>query len=434
MSSYFPTAQARADLAYRGSYLAALPDIDLSSNPILRTAVDTLCFAHVGSKNNDDRLIRQSQTSYGRVLNLLIQATNRSDGNAPHMEPKAIVTSIMLLCLYDDAIPVPFQGRNGWAAHYWGSLELLRVHGPSFLNMKQPFDRLIFFNLRMPCFFLGLARRKAILLGEDEWLALSASISDSSSRLTSFYAAGMKISALLERTDRLIESRHKSYPRQQRDLSSLCNSILQIRTALVSWFRARCATPESAAKEVPSTFSVTDSDRFDMETEEHCFMSSSGTFPHLFHFAIAGCAPQNHTLLTLTCLILDCTLLRLLHFLPSTAAHLPQSEDHVLLSAHHLASDLCRSVHYYASTDSLAYADFTDFLLEMAQNFFEEFGVRAGRELGWVQAVRCATGLRRKRIVSSSVQRKTLCRMGDCAPGVARATRWRARRVGEEFG
>ena len=71
LEMHFPTPEAKANLAYRGSYLSGLPDIDLSSTPMLRNAVEAICLAHAGSNYQDVRLVRQSQVSYGKVLNAL---------------------------------------------------------------------------------------------------------------------------------------------------------------------------------------------------------------------------------------------------------------------------------------------------------------------------------------------------------------------------
>ena len=56
----------------------------------------------------------------------------------------------------------------------------------------------------MPCFFLGIAKRKGIVLGEPEWLALAEATPDSRGPLTDFYKTAMKIPLLLEQTDEVL--------------------------------------------------------------------------------------------------------------------------------------------------------------------------------------------------------------------------------------
>lgn len=423
LNTHFPTAEARAGLANRRSYLAALPDMDLTTTPLLRIAIDTLCFAHIGSKTGDLRLVRESQTSYGKVLHSLIKATSAPSGQTPYMEPKAVITSIMLLCLYDDSIPVPHRAPGGWATHYWGAQELLRAYGASFLNMAEPFDRLIFWNLRMPTFFAGVARRRAIILGEPQWLALAESNVESVGPLTEFYRVVMQIPALLERTDNTMREDVASA-----EIESICRDVCKIRQDVKHWYEEKTQRTHGTYLEVPITFNVEDEpDAFDLEVEEHCYMTTSDTFTAFFKFRTPGYIVKNHTYGIMVGLLLDCTLLRLLHFQPSAANFLQGvSPEEIQRSAYNNARGLCRSVHHYSNFLSLPYVDFTDFLVDMAQNFFEEVG--ASKELGWCQAVRCATDLRRTRI-KNTIQPRTLCRMGDAGPGFAAATRFRTRNI-----
>ncbi|KAF2163801.1 hypothetical protein M409DRAFT_25982 [Zasmidium cellare ATCC 36951] len=424
LNTHFPTAEARAGLANRRSYLAALPDIDLTSTPLLRIAIDTLCFAHIGSKTGDMRLVRESQASYGKVLNSLIKATSAPAGEVPYMEPKAVITSIMLLCLYDDSIPVPHQ-EGGWGTHYWGAQQLLRAYGASFLNMAEPFDRLIFWNLRMPTLFAGVARRKAIILGEPQWLALAEANVESRGPLTDFYRIVMQIPALLERTDNMMAAET-----DPTETEAICTDICKIRQDVKDWYEEKTRRTHGNYLEVPVTFTTEEEpNAFDMEIEEHCFMTTSDTFTTFFRFRTPGYLVKNHTYDILMGLLLDCTLLRLLHFQPESASFLKDlSPDEVERSAYDNARNLCRSIHHYSNFLSLPYVDFTDFLLDMAQNFFEEVG--ALKELGWCQAVRCATDLRRTRI-KNTIQPRTLCRMGDAGPGFAAATRFRTRNIAQ---
>lgn len=422
INSYFPTTRARAGLADRRSYLAALPDVDLARTPILNMAIQTLCFAHIGAKTGDSRLIKESQDSYGNVLSSLIQATTRPNVNNSCFEPKAVITSIMLLCLYDDAVPIPHQGKNGWATHYWGIQQLLQAYGPSILNMDEPFDRLIFWNLRMPCWFLGVARRKAIAMGQSGFLDLSDYSSHSRGPLTDFYRIAMQIPAVLERTDQQINSSASSD-----GLRMLCGEIITLREQMNDWFATRICISADKRLETPELFTTADTDAFDIANQAHCFMSTSTTFEEFFRFRAPGYLVKNHTYLKICLLVLDCTLLRLLHFTPLTESVIrPMSVTEIENDAFAEAADLCRSLHHYSCFEGLAYADWTDFITEIAQNFFEEFG--AAKELGWCQAVRVATKLRRDHI-KRTVQPKTLCRMGDAGPGFAAATRYRTRHL-----
>ena len=43
--------------------------------------------------------------------------------------------------------------------------------GPTCFNMSAPFERLVFMYLRIPTMFLGIVRRKAVVLSEPKWVA-----------------------------------------------------------------------------------------------------------------------------------------------------------------------------------------------------------------------------------------------------------------------
>ena len=88
LEMHFPTPQAKANLAFRRSYLSGLPDIDLSSAPMLRHAIEAICYAHAGSNYDDNRLIQQSQKSYGKVLASLVRMLE-THGN--QSDPRVIV-------------------------------------------------------------------------------------------------------------------------------------------------------------------------------------------------------------------------------------------------------------------------------------------------------------------------------------------------------
>ena len=57
LEMHYPTPEAKADLVYRRSFLIGLPKIDLSSTPMLRDAIEAICFAHAGTSHKDGRLI-----------------------------------------------------------------------------------------------------------------------------------------------------------------------------------------------------------------------------------------------------------------------------------------------------------------------------------------------------------------------------------------
>jgi hypothetical protein len=415
----FPSTRARAGLADRNSYLAALPDIHLATTPLVKTAIDTLCFAHLGSKSRDPRLIRESQRSYGKVLSFLVKATSRPAQRTPAFDPRAVVTSIMLLCLYDDQIPVHLQQGNEFATHYLGCQQLLNLYGARMFNRHEPFDRLLFWSLRMPCFFIGVTRRKATVMDRSDFIGL-ADILPGKKPLVGFYRIAMRLPAILESVDQVLQDGTSS------SLQPIIHELCELRLQMITWLESLCQNSIDRYWEMPEVFSVSEIDAFNMETEEHCFITTSTTFTTFFKFHSPGHVVKNHTWSAVCCLVVDCTLLRLLHFLPQSSEYMTslRSPQQISQDAFHQASDLCRSLHHYSSFDGLAYCDFTDFITELALNYFAESG--AAPQLGWCQALRVATQMRRERI-RHTIQPKTLCRMADAGPGFANAVRYRTR-------
>ena len=414
LEMHFPTPAAKADLANRRSYLMGLPEIDLSSAPMLRSAVEAICYAHAGSNYKDQRLIQQSQRAYGKVLSSLVHSLN---SGGKKNDPKIIVPSIMLLTLYDDALPEAHS--TGWRAHYWGVHEYLKAIGPSAFPMSEPFSRMLFLNLRIPTMFLGIARRKAVVLSEPKWRALGNVSGLGASPLGRLYPRALQLPGLLERTD--IFLRKNSYA----DAKSVMRDLLALRGELLTW-----STTESSFADKTISYSTavdaSDDSRFNLDIEEHLVMSTNTTFASYFDFSSYKVA-QDYALYWLFVLILDCALLRLMHFRPDTEALLrPRTRAETERDATTRSKFLCRSAYFFAKFDSQGITSFLDALIALAENFFSEVG--AVRELGWCQSVRVANRVRLARLREK--QPKTLCRMGDMVGDLAMATKFKTRHVG----
>lgn len=383
---------------------------------MLRTAIDTLCFAHIGAKTGDRRLVQRSQSSYGQVLASLITAVNRRNGDPVAIEIRTVITSIMLLCLYDDSIPLPFQGENGWATHYWGCQQLLGAHGPSFMRIDDPFDRMLFNSLRMPCFFLGVARRKTIAQGRPEWMQLADEMDPDNGTFTRFYRVAMQIPTMLERVDDVLSARLPLIA-----LSQLCVDLRSLRQRMVQWYLGMVKRSEKPHWELPELVDIADLVPAP-NNEAHLHMASSSIFTQFFRYGLPKRILQTHTLCAMSCIVLDCSMLRLVNFQPAALHLLSETLQDIERRAFDQASDLCRSLHHYVTFDGLAYADFSEFLNDIALNFFEEYG--ATKELGWCRAIRNAIRIGRQRI-QNKIQPRTLCRMGDAGPGFAMAMHYK---------
>jgi hypothetical protein len=419
LETHFPSRAAKADLAKRNSYLMALPDIDLSKSPILRHALDTICFAHVGSKHRDERLQRESQQSYGKVLTTLVADLNRKE---PRNEPRHILASILLLCLYDDSIPSPKSLLSGWTAHYHGAQQFLKAVGPHALNMADAFDRLTFANMRAPAIYLGIARRKATVLALPQWLSLAGGAPHAVPSRVKMYHEALQIPSLLERTENSVRLKGKSP-----DLQQLCQDIHDLQGRLTYWLRNISTVSKRYNGLNDHLVYITDAGAFDINFEEQCFMTTNSTFAS-FYDVTPYQSVEDFTLYWFFTLVLECALLRLLHFHPVAASYLPhRTPDDVERDALGHATNLCRIVlsnsKYY--TDSQGHASHVDCFTGLAQNFFDEVG--AVQEFAWCQAFRLALRLRLNRLKSN--QPRTLCRMGDIAEDVSAVALFKTRRL-----
>ncbi|RMY79885.1 hypothetical protein D0864_08897 [Hortaea werneckii] len=412
---HFPSKAAKADLASRRSWLLGLPEIDLAISPLLRNAVDTVCFAHLGAQNHDTRLQHQAQQSYGRVLFGLVQAMERQ---RPRYDPRHVMASMMLLCLYDDALPQPHSTVSGWAAHYLGAQEFLKACGPSSLDPSVSFDRLIFMNMRVPSIFLGIARRKGVMLSQPDWIAFGAGHKQANHALAQLYKNALQVPGVMEEAESLIGRRD-----DDRNLQYQWSRIQQLQREMYHWITHESTMATYWGKHLSDCVYVTDADKFDASIEEHCVLESNTTFLSHYNFPDYNMV-QDFTLYLVFMMALNCTLLRLLHFHPTAdTRYLQRTRDNVRQDAFAIASDMCKTVHYQSKFESQGIAGFIELLVSLAQAFFEEVG--AFEKLGWCQAVRCATQLRIKRL--RLTQPKTLCRVGDLADDFATVGRFKMR-------
>ena len=412
---HFPSKEAKADLADRRSWLLALPEIDFSETPLLRNAVDTVCYAHLSSQHRDSRLQQESRYAYGRVLSGLMQELGRQK---PQHDPQHITASMMLLCFYDDALPQPQSAVSGWQAHYLGAQEFLKARGPSSLDVSKPFDRLLFMNLRVPAIFLGIARRQGVMLGRPEWISLGKRHSQSNYSLALLYQYALQIPGVMEEAELVIGKRNPN-----RDLLEVCSKIQQLQGELSRWMRQSSLMASYWGKHQQNLVYISDTKAFDVTVEEQCVMESNPAFVSHYKYPDYNTV-QDFALYLLFMMCLDCTLLRLLHLHPMhDSRYLRRTTEEVGRDAFATASDLCRTIHYQSGFESQGIAGFMDLLVALSQAFFEEVG--AFDKVGWCQAIRCATQLRVERM--RATQPKTLCRVGDLAEEIAAVGRFKMR-------
>ncbi|PPJ56008.1 hypothetical protein CBER1_03383 [Cercospora berteroae] len=180
-----------------------------------------------------------------------------------------------------------------------------------------------------------------------------------------WYPLLVPLPGLLELADRLLRQPGRAAP-QVRDALDLCRDLDTFREKHHEW-----AEVDFAGK--PGTVYVTDPDDFDMEIEEHLFMTTSSTFTSFYAFHDAAHA-MRCMVSWFMALVSDCTLLRLLAAYPSAPDYIKRTAKEVEQKAFQSATEICRSVYYYSMLNSLAYAHLLCVVIDLVQAFFEDIG------------------------------------------------------------
>jgi hypothetical protein len=391
VATEFEAKRAKARIGRSTLYLFGLPDIDLSNSPLLVHAIDATCLAQIGAEQNDDRLIQASRQSYGSVLRVL----NQDIGSArPRNTSRDILTSIMLLCLLDDTLPAPGETQSGWLAHYWGIQEYLKTCKPSDLTVEDDFNKLLLRSLNLHSIFLGITRRQAVGLGRREWLEAQDVASTPIHALSHLFKKGLQLPGILNTVEDLI--RGPSW--DPNIVRSLEDEVTALRDVIDTEY-----TDEST-----TIVHLTDQTAFDIEIEEHSFILINPTIAWFYKNRNGSYNEVDDVAMRWAfVLMLDCALLRLLHFQPGSARLLRhRSPDRILRDAYARAIAICRTLHGASNYDSQAVGAYCDLLVALANNFFEEIG--AVKQLGWTQGMRCAISLHIERL--KYTRPRTLCK------------------------
>lgn len=306
------------------------------------------------------------------------------------------------------------EGNPKWqnyATHLFGAAQYAESVGPTTLDTSQAFDRKLLMWLRFQSLFVCVAKRKRFFWDRPEWRLLENGFERGGSR--DWYPLLVPLPGTLEKADVVLT--HLDKQSQIRAATDLCHKLDDFRESLLNWIETDFAGR-------PGIAAVTDLEAFDMEIEEHCFMSTSSTFTTFHTFADAAHAMRCATSWFMS-LISDCTLLRLLHTYPEASLTFKRSMHEVERKAHEATRNICRSVYYYSTLNSMAYAYLLWVWIDLAQAFFEEIG--SMKEVGWCQACLIAIHMRMVRV--RPVRRATLCRVGDLHGAFTDACRYRTR-------
>ncbi len=222
--------------------------------------------------------------------------------------------------------------------------------------------------------------------------------------LTDWYAIAAHLPALLEKADQLLLLHRES---SLSDWTKSFQRINKVCEELVAWLISEIGHHK------PQRITLENRSAFDMEIEEHKFLTTSDVFCEFLGYR--GATMTLRVSLTLLhCLIGTCTLLLFLDS-PQFSDSQPPNERQIVESrAFRHAQDLCRMVYCFSKLSPISNAHYVCVMLEIAYNFFLDFG--AVKEADWCVACVEATRHRIKRMAKS--EPPTVCGIGKLAGSV----------------
>lgn len=406
------------------SYIEVLASTTWSS-PILSAAIDTMLYAYFGSIEKDPRLSKLSQESYAQTISMLVPAMTPGKLASSPYSSRDVITSILLIRLYDNGRPHEKEVQESHFMHLYGAVKYLQARGTTSLDPSQLLDRKLFEQLHLQSLLACIAYRKACPWSQPEWAeaqVYAAPARSQESWKSKWFSHLVILPGLLERADTL--QRLAPSSSRQQELLSICRQLVAFRDRLLA------SNADDMALQ-PETIDVADLDAWNLDIEEHCFISSSTTFTTFYKFTKRE-IPFRCAISWLHCILADCTLLRILHANPELSNHpSPTSAPSttstnqlhiptITASAYRSATALCRCIPFYAASTDLSIINWLLVVMTCVQSLFEEQG--AVKEIGWCQAVIIAAQLRRARVQATS--RPNLCRVADLTVPLAEAARY----------
>lgn len=363
----FPTATARSASATEGAFLTLAPEMDTNFVAI-GSALDAFYFARSAVKQQDERMLRQAHKSYGTAL----AALSRTVAN-PHqagVPPRVLLFSVIIINLFERSMGLPDRWGS-WMAHHRG-IRALVSNGRKVLYLNRPGDRQLFCYLQFVSLVVGVALRKPAPYA---WLTSAEYVEycDDCPPMMTLLLLTKGIPSLLGRVDAFFANAATNLS----ELRSIHDSIQSLVQCLQDWY-----DKVSVFKGQQPRISARD---FSGETNAWFrTLDSSGLFGPCYSFD-RDMTVEEYTTYTLACLTLACTTLRLVHFRPafdfSSSTRPTARKDDAVRMAYAHASNLCRSVHTYCDSTSIAQFSFAESLVALAGNFFTE--TQAVEEAEW---------------------------------------------------
>lgn len=382
-------------------------------SPIVAAAMDTMLYAYFGHVNNDEQLSRLSQDFYSRTMSMLVPAMSPKRQTMSTHSPRDIIASILLIRVYANGRTNEGERTESHFMHLFGAVRFLQACGPTSLDPAVLLDRKLFEELHLQSLLACTAYRRQCPWSQPEWRQVEhypAPVRPRSAWKAQWFPRLVRVPGLLEKVDSIQRDLRGAV--RQKDLLAHCQELVQLRDEL----------EESNSHDLAAgatTISVDDHSAWDLEIEEHCFMTSSSTITTFYHFATNDAAFR-FAISSLLVLVSDATVLRILHsddvLPPLSNLDISTIERH----AYDTAMGLCRCMLHYGRIDVIYIINWAVVMLNVAQSLFEEQNARP--EVGWCQAAIIATELRLARVKKKSAP--DLCRIRDLTAPLVEAVRY----------
>lgn len=411
-------SQEQGKVLRRDSYLCQLPAFDLSSQPLLRHAVATVCFGYRALHQGDQNLLNRAKESYGKTLHLLGRVLRAE--SQPY-DSVTVVLTIKLLTIQNDAV----ESRShlvDWTSHQEGLERYVKTKGRGCLDLSVPNERLLWNDMQNGALYGALAKRRSSILTPDELCPVHKDLVNAP-----FMTYGLQLARLIEETESLCY--HLRFSR----LVKLWNDLLSLGREMEGRLEDATSFGQKVSRLQQNLVHASDANAFDLTIEEHRVMAANSTFLPFYRLYNENHKPDYAFgfwlgELRMFIIVVKCMLLRLIHYRSNYVRSIPSDRSlesmkiDLETTATHQASELCRTFHFYSTMHSHGNIDFFHIMCTLTQNFFEDIG--ATEEFSWCQTVGNATRTRLERLIVD--QPRTMCRLRDLHEGLSGLSRIRA--------
>ncbi|KAF2484766.1 hypothetical protein BDY17DRAFT_135210 [Neohortaea acidophila] len=370
------------------------------TSAVLISTLETICFSHLSYVSRNPRYTCQSYISYAQTLKLLQAALARGPLVVDMVRRRELLTSIVLLAQLPDSITNNQAVHESWRVHLWAAIEYAAASAPAVLDFDHPLEAKLMHSIQVNGTLLAISRRTALPV-HPRWLE--------NKRL--WYQGVTRpffhVPSALEKADAALCKEDNAL-----DIEILSHELEQLRleTELGEqpWQSARKLTK------------LEDVD-LDQDIEEHAAVTSLATFDNLYVFT-EFVAARRFTTTSQLMLVIECTLLRLLHSARDAGTPIPTSRtiEQIENNAFRLASNICMTSHHISRMQTIGNAMLVQLGLSMARQFFEEHGDQAQME--WCDACLAANGRRLVRIEAALPPSR--CRINAIIPGWVAACKY----------